>query len=96
VLRLGAQHLGRLRKQVERPPHAGDIGAGRFCHDQRAGLAFKEFQSKLRLKAAYLLGHRRLRHAKFLRRQTEIQMPRDDFKYTQAVERGKSFHELIR
>jgi hypothetical protein len=49
-------------------------------------LAFKEFQSKLCLKPAYLLGHRRLRHAKFFGRQPEIQMPCDDFEHTQTIE----------
>jgi hypothetical protein len=66
----------------------------RFGHDQRAGLAFKESQSKLCLKPAYLLGHCCLRHAKFFRCQPEIQMSRDDFKNTQTIERGKPFHEL--
>ncbi len=65
VLRLGSQHFGRLRKQVESPSHIGNICTSRFGHDQRAGLAFKEFQSKLCLKPAYLLGHCCLCHAKF-------------------------------
>ena len=84
------QHFGRLGDQLERPADIGNVAAARLRQGQRAWLALKQLQPEFGFQPANLLRDRPLRDAQLLGREPEVEMPRHDLEYAQAVERGES------